>query len=261
MGKLVWEVFGIMKQKTSVQRVVFFFLVLLLLFSPSCAYRERVQPIVLPAASNNYVIVDGVQISAEAFADKKNAEESFGFDIRSAGLLPVQIVFQNDGERAVSLVAEQTFLVDSKKQAWPVNSLDRTYSRVEKHADVGEAAAGAVKPAFLFGAAGVLAGLAVGIVTGENIGEAMGKGAAIGAAAGAVGGGVTGYQDARGKIKKDLSQKALVNREILPGQIGYGMLFFPGYAEEAHDAAQLRLTVTFSGEIHTVTLDLSSPAH
>ena len=250
-----------MKGKTMIARVTIFFLTVSLLFLPSCAYQERVQPITLPASAENYVVVNGVQISAKAFAGKKAANGAFGFDIRGAGLLPVQIVFQNDGDRPVSLVAEQTFLIDSKNQAWPVNTLDRTYSRVEKHVDVGEAAAGAAKPALLLGAAGALAGLAVGIVTGDNIGEAMGKGAAIGAAAGAVSGGVSGYQDARGKIKQDLSQKALVNREILPSQIGYGMLFFPGFAEEAQDAVQLNLTLSFSGELHSVTLDLLPAAN
>jgi len=247
----------VIKKNTKICITMFPLLVLILLFS-SCSYQERVQPIVLPVASKNYVIIDGVQISAEAFVDRKKAAESFGFDIRKAGLLPVQVVFQNDGAYPVSIIPEQTFLVDTKNHAWPVNSLDRTYSRVEKYTDIGETAAGATKPAFLLGAAGALAGLAVGIVTGENIGEAMGKGAAIGAAAGAVSGGVSGYQEAKGKIKKDLSQKALVNREVLPGQIGYGMLFFPGFAEEAQDASQLRLTVSLAGEIRTVTFDISS---
>jgi len=250
-----------MKEKTMISRVTFFFLAVSLLFSPSCAYKDRVQPITLPAGAKNYVVVNGVQISAASFADKKAANDTFGFDIRSAGLLPVQVVFQNDGDRPVSLVAEQTFLIDSKNQAWPVNSLDRTYSRVEKHVDVGETFAGAAKPALLLGAAGALAGLAVGVVVGDNIGEAMGKGAAIGAAVGAIGGGVTGYQDARGKIKQDLSQKALVNRQILPNQIGYGMLFFPGFAEEAQDAVQLKLTLSFAGELHSVTLDMLPTAN
>lgn len=248
-------------KKMIIPRVTIFFLAVILLFSPSCAYKERVQPITLPASTENYVVVYGVQISAKALADTKEANDTFGFDIRGAGLLPVQIVFQNDGDRPVALVAEQTFLIDSRNQAWPVNTLDRTYNRVEKHVDMGEAAAGAAKPALLLGAAGALAGLAVGIVTGDNIGAAMGKGAAIGAAAGAIGGGVSGYQDARGKIKQDLSQKALVNKEILPSQLGYGMLFFPGFAEEAQDAAQLKLTLSFAGELHSVTLDLQPAAN
>ncbi|MBI5559186.1 MAG: hypothetical protein HY885_16305 [Deltaproteobacteria bacterium] len=245
-----------MKRRTKISRGTFFFLALILILSSSCSYQERVQPVTLPAASKNYVVINGVQISAVAFADKQTAKDSFGFDIRGAGLLPVQVVFQNDGDKPVSLLPEQTFLIDGKNQAWPVNSLERTYARVEKQVDVGETMAGAGKPALLFGAAGAIAGLAVGIVTGENIGESMGKGAAIGAAAGALGGGVSGYQNARGKIKEDLSQKALVNKQILPNQIGYGILFFPGFPEEAQEASRLKLTVTFAGEPHSVTLDL-----
>jgi hypothetical protein len=241
-----------MKEKMKIQRVAFLVAAVILLFSSSCAYQERVQPVSLPAATQNYVVLNGVRIAATAYADKKAAADSFGFDIRDAGLLPVQVVFQNDGETPVSLLAEQTFLIDAKNQAWPVNSLERTYSRVEKHADIGETVAGAGKPALLLGAAGAIAGLAVGIVTGENIGEAMGKGAALGAAAGAIG----GYQSARGKIKQDLAQKTLANKQILPNQIGYGMLFFPGFPGEAQSATQLRLTLSFAGETQSITLDL-----
>lgn len=237
-------------------RVVF--LVILFVFTTSsCTYKERVQPISLPTTAPNSIVLNGVWVSADAYADKKAAKEAFGFDIRSAGLLPVQVVFQNDGNLPVSLLPEQTFLVDSQNRAWPVNTLERTYQRVEKHVGVGETVARAGKPAFLIGAAGALAGLAVGIVTGENIGEAMGKGAALGAAAGAIAGGASGYQDAKSEIKQDLSQKSLVNKPVLPNQIGYGMLFFPGFPEEATDAAQLRLTLSFAGAVESVTLSLA----
>jgi len=222
----------------------------------SCSYQERVQPIKLPSTSRNSVNINGLQIAAVAFEDQRTAKEMFGFDIRGAGLLPVQLVFQNDGEKTVALVPEQTFLLDSQNQAWPINSLDRTYKRVEKHADIGETVAGTAKPALLLGAAGAIAGLAVGIITGENVGEAMGKGAVIGGAAGAIGGGASGYLKAEKKIQQDLAGKALANKEILPNQIAYGMLFFPGFAEEARDAAQLKITLSFSGTVQSVTIDL-----
>ena len=246
-----------MKIRRAMSPLVFSLLALFVLFVPSCTYKERVQPISLPTGAANAVIVKNVWVSADAYADPKTAEEAFGFDIRRAGLLPVQVVFQNDGDLPVSLVPEQTFLIDSQNQAWPVNTLDRTYQRVEKHVGVGETISRAGKPALLMGAAGAIAGLAVGIVTGENIGTAMGKGAAIGAAAGAIGGGASGYQDAKGEIKQDLAQKALVNKPILPNQIGYGMLFFPGFAEEARNATQLRLTLSFGGAMESVTLFLA----
>ncbi|MFH1215230.1 MAG: hypothetical protein V1706_01880 [Pseudomonadota bacterium] len=246
-----------MKMNISLPTVVFSLLILLLVSVPSCTYKERVQPINLPTGSQHSIVISSVWVSADAYVDQKAAKEAFGFDIRGAGLLPVQVVFQNDGDRTVSLVPEQTFLIDSRNQAWPVNTLERTYQRVEKHVGVGETVARAGKPAFLMGAAGAIAGLAVGIVTGENIGQAMGKGAALGAAAGAIAGGASGYQDAKGEIKQDLSGKSLVNKPILPNQIGYGMLFFPGFKEEAQDATQLRLTLSFGGVMESVTLFLA----
>jgi hypothetical protein len=245
-----------MKNGKKTRQLVFLLLAVILAFSSSCAYKERVQPVSLPGSGPNSIVIDGVGISAVAFVDKETADDAFGFDIRGAGLLPVQVVIQNDGDRPVSLLPEQTFLVGAGNQAWPVLPLEKTYARVEKHVDVGETVAGTAKPALLLGAAGAIAGLAVGIVTGENIGGAMGKGAAIGAAAGAIGGGASGYLSAREEIREDLSQKALENKRVQPNQIGYGMLFFPGFPEEAQTASDLRLTLSFAGEIRSVTLHL-----
>ncbi len=242
-------------QKKKVSLSLFVVLLVLLSFT-SCTYKERVQPITLPAGLDNSIVVHGVWIAADAYADPDRAREAFGFDIREAGLLPVQVVLQNDGNRSVTVLPEQTFLIDAHNQAWPVNTLERTYRRVEDYTEVGETVAGAGKPALLMGAAGAIAGLAIGIVTGENVGEAMGKGAAIGAAVGAVSGGAGAYQDARVTIRQDLSRKALHNRAVLPNQIGYGMLFFPGFTEEAQDATQLRLTLSFAGVTESVTLFL-----
>ncbi len=234
-------------------------LVLLLsaLLISGCTYKDRVQPVTLPAAAGNMVTVDGLSVSADAYTDQATARAAFGFDIRKAGLLPVQLSFQNEGTAMVSVIPDQTFLIDDRNQAWPISSRERTYSRIEKHVDTGAAVAGAGKPALLMGAAGAVAGLAIGIVTGENIAESMGKGAAIGAAAGAIGGGAKGYADARSEIQRDLRSKSLENKQIRPNQIAYGVLFFPGYAEEATDARQLKLSLSFDGVPKTFNIDLT----
>lgn len=244
-----------MKNPMKKQTVFLLILCLTALFA-SCTYKDRVQPIPLASANQNAMNVNGLYVTAVAYADETAAEEAFGFNIRKAGLLPVQISFQNEGGKSVEVVSEQTFLLDSKNQAWPINSQQRTYERIEKHVDVGEAVAGTGKPALLMGTAGAVAGLAIGIITGENIGEAMGTGAVIGAAAGAVGGGVSGYTSAKGKIRNDLRSKTLTNNLIEPNQIAYGFLFFPGFPEEAQDAKALKLTLAFDGEVETVNLDL-----
>jgi len=224
----------------------------------SCTYKRRVAPVTLPDASKNMVVVgEGLKISARAFNDPEVAEQSFGFDVRKAGLLPVQVTFQNDSTSTARVNPAQTLLLDQNNKAWPVLALENTYQRTKGYVDVGETLKGTGKPALLMGAAGAVVGLAVGIVTGENLSEAIGKGAAIGAAAGTVAGGADSYAKTGKKIKEDLVNKSLKNEPILPNQIAFGVLFFPGMPEEAHGATELRLSLTMDEAPHVVKLKLT----
>ena len=102
---------------------------------------------------------------------------------------------------------------------------------------------------------GALAGLAVGVVTGKNVGEAMGTGAVLGAAGGAIVGGAKSYSESGEKIKDDLASKSLRNQTILPHQIAYGVLFFPGMpGEEADGVKELRLSITIGNTPQVVVL-------
>lgn len=236
-------------------------LIFLAAILPGCSYRDRVAPIRLPESAGNMVEIDGLKISAQAYTTPEAAQATYGFDARKAGVMPVQVTFQNDGRTQVSVNPEQTFLVDNQQNAWPILSLEKTYERTHKYVQVGETAKGAVTPALLLGAAGAVAGLAIGIVSGNNIGEAMGKGAVIGAAAGAIGGGATAYAKSTSQIKKDLTDKNMKNKPIQPGQIAYGTLFFPGTpGEEASSARELRLSLTFGyNDQRVVVINLATP--
>lgn len=230
----------------------------LLLFSmliSSCSYSDKVAPVTLPDASPSMVVVgSGTKIAASAFLDKGEAEKAFGFDARKAGLLPVQVTFQNDGVEPVRIEPEQTFIVDNINNAWPILTKEQTYERTKKYVEVGETAGGALKPALLGGAAGAIAGLAVGIISGHNVGEAIGKGAALGAAGGAIIGGADAYANVGDKIKEDLHAKTLKNTSVLPNQIAYGVLFFPGSDSEAKSVYELRLALTVGNERQVVRL-------
>jgi len=221
-----------------------------------CTYQDRVAPLNLPDAKNGGIVVgDGVKISALAFNDDDAAKQAFGFGARNAGLLPVQLTLQNDGSEKVKINPEQTFLIDNNNRAWPILTLEKTYQRTSGHVDLGETAKGAGKPALLMGAAGALAGLAIGVVTGKNVGEAMGTGAVLGAAGGAIVGGAKSYSESGDKIKDDLASKSLRNQTILPHQIAYGVLFFPGMpGEEADGVKELRLSVTIGNTPQVVVL-------
>lgn len=235
-------------------------LLLLLLAIPisSCSYSDRVAPIKLPESSSHMVVVNGLKIAATAFVDRDRAASSYGFDIRKAGILPVQITFQNDGGRPVKINPTQTFLLDNDNNAWPILALEKSYERTSKYVKIGESAKGATTPAILMGAAGAVAGLAIGIVSGNNVGEMMGKGAAIGAAGGALAGGADAAARSNRTVREDLAEKSLQNKAIQPGQIAYGTLFFPGIQDsEAQSAKQLRLSLAFGqGAEEIVSIDL-----
>lgn len=218
-------------------------------------YEQKPLPIRLPSTNPNAQQVFGVTIAAQAYDDKAQAKEAFGFDILGAGVLPVQVVFDNQGDDPLEIEPSQTFLVDAQGQLW--NILDRTmaYNRIEKKTDWGEIAPKAGRGAFLGATAGAIVGAAIGIVTGQNVLETTGKGAAVGGAGGAVVGGAKGFEDpdVRRSIREDLRTRSLENRPIPPQSLSHGMLFFPA---EAIDATQLRLQVkdTRTGELRTVTL-------
>ena len=250
---------SILTQFRKVYNSVIVLLLSLFVLAGCASYEHRVSPVPLPGAQPEYVAVNGVEMLASAFLDKKTAEERFGFDVRGSGLLPVQLVIDNQGTQKVSINSEQTFLIDQIGQAWPVLSAEEAYQRVKGHVEIGETAKGTVKPAVLLGAAGALAGFAVGILTGEDIGESLGKGAVLGGTVGALAGGTAAYATASETIRTDLAQRTLSNRPVEPGQLAYGFLFFPG-RKEATSVQQLRLVITIGQELHVLNLLLANPS-
>jgi len=249
----------ILIQFRKVYKLLFSILISLLLLSGCTSYGHRVAPVIIPGTQPEYVELNGVEMLAVAFLDKKTAAERFGFDIRGSGLLPVQLVIDNQGMHRVSIDSEQTFLIDQIGQAWPILSAEEAYQRVKGHVEIGETGKGTMKPAVLLGAAGALAGFAVGIISGHDIGESVGKGAVLGGTVGALSGGATAYTTSSERISADLAQRTLSNRPIDPGQLAYGFLFFPG-RKEATSAEQLRLSIIIGHELHVLNLLLANPS-
>ena len=192
-------------------------------------------------------------MASQAYADPKKAEEAFGFNIRGAGMLPVQVIFDNQGPHPLKINPGQTFLEDEVGNLWPILNDQLAYERATKYAQTKQIFKESAYHAFLGGAAGAIVGAAIGIVSGTNVAAAAGQGAAVGGAAGAVLGGAKGYtsDDANRAIMDDLDKKRLENRQIYSKMLAYGFLFFPG---EAPSAKQLRLQVmeTDTGTIHVL---------
>ncbi len=228
-----------------------------LFHSCSTSYKVKPLPFKTPASYDNAVTVAGAQVAAKAFNDAKQAKEVFGFDIHGAGMLPVQVVFDNQGIHPFEINGDQTFLEDEKGNLWPVLSREIAYERSTKYAKTKDVVKEGAYHGVLGSVAGALIGAAIGIVSGDNVATAAGKGAAVGAAAGATIGGAGGYtsDDARMAIIDDLHNKSLQNAAIEPKSFAHGILFFPG---EAGSGRQLRLQILEidTGRVHIIKLDL-----
>ena len=232
-------------------------LLILFVFAASCtAYKAQPLPFKTPDSYPNVKEFAGAKVGAKAYVNSDEAKDAFGFNIREAGMLPVQVVFDNQGSHPLEIIPSQTFLEDKEGNLWPVLASNIAYDRATKYVQTKEIFKKGVYGGFLGATAGALVGAAIGIVSGRNVGEALGKGAAIGAAGGGLIGGAQGGMDAenaRRAVIEDLQRKSMQNKAIEPMGLSYGIIFFPG---EAQSAKQLRLQVVEkdTGIVHLLQL-------
>jgi hypothetical protein len=205
----------------------------------------------------NHQAVNGVVIGGEAFATDA-AKGAFGFDIKGAGVLPVQVVMSNQGGKGLEIVSAQTFLVNDENRYFPVIPNFTAVDRIEKSTQFASFfGSGTGKGALLGAAGGAILGAALGIVSGKSVGEALGRGAAVGAAGGAIIGGVKeGTSGERERsIIDDIRNKGLEGKTIPSDSIASGFLFFPAEADTAREL-RMQLRERETGKVHSVTLKL-----
>ncbi|MDY0269813.1 hypothetical protein [Trichloromonas sp.] len=240
-----------------IRTIRLFFLLVMFALGGCASYKSQEVPFRPPAAYAGMQLVAGAQVAAEAYADSAVARENFGFDIRGAGILPVQVIIDNVGIHPLLIVPDQTFLIDSEGRYWNVLDNRTAYERLETSSEFGEIAKGVGKGSFIGAAGGALLGAAIGIVAGENVGTAAAKGAALGAAGGAVIGGTQSGTsgDAGRQISRDLANKHLENRSIAAGTLGRGFLFFPAEATSAREL-RVQFREVDTGQLHSLVLPL-----
>jgi hypothetical protein len=230
-----------MKRKSLIS-FLFLNMIILLMIAAGCSTAYKVKPISfkMPSDYNNVTSIGHSQVAAKAYTDKTEAQEAFGFDILGAGMIPVQVIFDNQGIYSLEIDGSQTFLEDQTGNMWSILSNQMAYGRAAKYSQSKSMVKGGAFHGLWGATAGGIIGAAIGIISGENVGSAIGKGAAVGGAAGATIGSVKGYgdTDARREITNDLRKKSLQNVPVEPQSIASGFLFFPG---EAGSAGQLRL--------------------
>lgn len=231
-------------------------LIILAHLSGCATYESKSVSFRPPQDYANYQDTSGLRVGAESFADPKQAEGAFGFDIRSAGLLPIQVVIDNKSGQGVEVVAGQTFLIDDTNRYWKILTNAEAADRVQKATDTGAIASGAGKGAAFGAAAGAILGLAIGIVSGRDVGSSVVKGGVLGGAGGAVIGGANKAGDDRQreyKISDDVREKGVEGKIMQSDSLASGFIFFPG---EASSASELRLQVKFRGDGRIQTLNL-----
>jgi len=232
-----------------------FVLLMLIVLCMGCATSYKAQPLSFkhPSSYPNAGHVEGAAIGAEAYIDKQQAHDAFGFDIRGAGMLPVRIVVDNQGESGLFIKPDQTFLQDGSGNLWPVLSEKFAYERVTKYAQTKQIFKDGAYSGVISGAAGAIVGAAIGIVL-----STAGKGAAVGAASGAVLGGLGGYasaDEANRMVMEDFEEKNLQYKSLPPNKLSYGFIFFPGEAQSAN-SLRLQLEVENTGKVYTLIFNL-----
>jgi hypothetical protein len=242
-----------MRRPSTTQRLCCLTLCLLLIATACTPYGRKVPAFRLPASYPNMTEVAGAQVAARDYKSPREAADAFGFNIVEAGLLPVQVVFDNQGTSTLQVDAAQTFLIDEAGNVWPALDSSEAYKRVSEATTGARTAGGVAKGSILGAATGAFIGTALGIITGADLGRAVVKGAAAGGAIGGVAGGAGAYNntEALASISRDLRTNSLKNKPITPGGIAYGFFFFPA---EAGKPQQLRLSVQDSQTGQTFNL-------
>jgi len=240
------------------KKLCFILVLVVTLGGPGCTtYKSHEVPFRPPASFGNMQVINGLQIAAKSYFEEKEARDAFGFNIRKAGLLPVQVVMDNGSSEEIRIVPEQSFLIDDQGNLWNLLQSWSAYERLEKSTEFSRIAQGSGKGAMLGAAGGALLGAAIGILSGENVGTATLGGAALGGAGGAALGGIGGAVDEEPErlISRDLSNRSLQNESISPGSLAHGFLFFPG---ESPSAKTLRLQIIEMGrgQKHTLFFNL-----
>jgi hypothetical protein len=214
-------------------------------------YERQVVPFKMPESSHNAVSLNGAIIAARSFTASE-AKEAFGFDIMSAGLFPIQVSFDNKSDNSLTIIADQTFIIDEKSNVWPILDQRMAYDRLTKSTERGNVVPEAVKSGLLYGGAGAAVGAAIAIVTGTSAAApfVLSRGFVIGASAGVPVGGVQGMDNTETKyqIKEDLQSRSLQFRAIKSGELAHGFIFYPGEIKSVR-VLRLQLRANETGQI------------
>jgi hypothetical protein len=222
----------------------------------SCAprYEYRAVPVRPVSGYPGQAHVAGANIGAVAFYSPQELTQLFGFDLKKAGVIPVQVMVQNNSEAPVTFL-DGARMQDISGNAWEVLPSEVVFTRINNYTSGSLNGEKGVRRTLLWGLAGAAMGAAVGAATGTNVGEAVGKGAALGGAAGAASSvmGIGTTDDTSQDVMRDFSSRSLNHRTVAPGAEVSGFLYFPS---EAAQPRGLTLNIDVGGQRQNVAMNL-----
>jgi hypothetical protein len=187
-----------------------------------------------------------------ALYDSRQLSQLFGFDLKKAGVIPVQVKIRNTGNSDITVRSGST-MTDEHGQTWEVLPSSAVFQRIDDYTSGSLSMEEGAKRTLMWGLAGAVVGAAVGVAGGTDVGTAVGKGAAVGAGAGAASAMVgLGKKDTSEDVERDFSERSLESRIIEPGQEVTGYLYFPS---ESALPKNLRLNLSQGG--YRQALDLA----
>jgi hypothetical protein len=224
-------------------------LLTVILVTTSCAPRYEFKPIpvrTMDGFANKTEFPEG-RVGAHAIYDSKEVIKFFGFDLKKAGVIPIQIAVENH-QTGASLTLSKATLLDSEGLLWEVLPSDVVHRRIDEHTSGGLTGEQGLRRSLLWGLAGGVIGAAVGVVSGSSVISAAGKGAAVGAAVGVASTISQSGMDSNTEadIQRDFSTRDIDHATIAAGDTTNGLLYFPS---ESSQPKKLNLTFkTGTGE-------------
>jgi outer membrane lipoprotein SlyB len=179
----------------------------------------------MPQYYQNYKEVEGLCIAINPVDSEEKSEEIFGTDMKTANILPIQLIVHNTGRKEFEINHQQIFGVTANDEYTVAYTLNKAATHVRNSSIGTTAVTGAV--------VGAVAGAAIGAGIGAGIGQAAGD-AGKGAEAGAIIGGVEGASVGTAvglsdsftvKFKRELANLAFEDRVIFPGDVQQGFIY------------------------------------
>lgn len=179
----------------------------------------------MPQSYQNSKEVDGLNVAINPIDSEEKSEEIFGTDMKTADILPIQLIVHNTGMKEFEINHQQIFGVTANQEYTVAYTLNKAATHVRNSSIGTTAVTGAV--------VGALAGAAIGAGVGAGIGHASGD-TGKGAEAGAIIGGTEGTAIGLGaglsdsftvKFKRELANLAFEDRVIFPGDMQQGFIY------------------------------------